>query len=65
MFDNIQTDWSYFYFLVKLRLGYWARVWNPDCPYNPGDFVHKLEGVKRWRNEKQLRGNIEWCPPPA
>lgn len=54
VFENKQPDWSQLVFLVKLRLGFWLKGWNPNCPFSPGEVVQNLDSVRLWKKRKEI-----------
>lgn len=64
VFDEVETDWEFFNYLVRLRLGFWLKGWHLNCPFSPGEIASNLDGVRLWKMRKEQRPALLWCPPP-
>lgn len=60
--EKEQIDLNY---LIKLRLGFWLKGWDKNCPFNPGEIITKLDCVRLCKSIRPPRPMISWCPPPA
>lgn len=63
VFEQAKIDWDCELYQIKLRLGFWMKDWEPECPYNPGNLVANLEGVASWKKAKKTRNLVPWNPP--
>lgn len=56
VFDKTETDRAIFFYLVKLRSGFYLRGWNQEVPFNLGEIATKLECVKMYEEEARSQG---------
>lgn len=58
VFDKTETDWDFFNYIVGLRLGFWLKGWEHKWPFNPGEVVSNLDGVRLCRKRKDQRPTL-------
>lgn len=51
VFDKAKIDCEHELYQIKLRLGFWMKGWEMECPYSLGDLVLNLEGVYQWKKK--------------
>lgn len=64
VFDKVEVDWDQEAFQIKLRLCFWMKGWESECPYNPSQLVSNLHEVCSGRKVPKPREIVPLQPPP-